>query len=264
MNLRPDEAELVRRLISGESTPGLPPPDPSAEIALLLRLNEEAPPLGAHVFRVVCMLGGDANKLINASLRERKKLRVQLGKTRLGNGEGPAVPEIVYAPTLNEYNALDPWKKGELCDAVDAEINTLRGTWPMWSCGSIDRAVERPGKKVRCVDCKGDGNVVRKRKAGPVRVQCTTCEGSGKAPAPPQMVREGGRRRAVVITRESSVRPDEIAADPIGGKIPLDRLVQAGVLRGDSPQWLVRYCDWKAVSPGEGRVVVDVYEILSC
>lgn len=261
MNLRPSEVAVVRRLIAGEDSLGAAPPDPGAELGLLLRLNEEAPPLGEHVFRLVCMLGGDANKLINASLRERKKLRTQLGKARLGNGEGPAVPKLVCAPTLNEYNALDPWKKGHVCDALDAEIARLRAEWPSWSCGSVDRAVERPDKKVRCSDCKGEGNVVRKRKAGPVRVECPACNGSGKAPAPPMTVREGGRRRAVVITRESSVRPDEIAVDAIGGKIPLDRLVHAGVLRGDSPQWLVRYCDWKSVAPGEGRVVIDVYEI---
>lgn len=264
MNLRPSEAEIVRRLIAGESTPGAASPDPGAEIALLLRLNAEAPPLGAHVFQLVCILGSDANKLINASLRDRKKLRTQLGKTRLGNGEGPKVPKLVSAPTMNEYAALDPWKKGDVCDAMDAAINDLRTEWPMWSCGSTDRPVERPDKKTRCPDCKGAGSVMRKRKAGIVRVECSACGGSGKVPAPPQMVREGGRRRAVVITRESSVRPDEESLDAhLGGKIPIDRLVQAGVLRGDNHTWLVRYGQWKEAPPGAGRVVVDVYEILS-
>lgn len=264
MNLTPTEAGIVRRLLSGD-VPGAHPPDAVAEFTFLLRLNEEAPPLGDHVFRLECVLGTDAAKEIAANTKERKKLREALGKTRLGKGEGPARVVPRAAPTLNEYNAMDPWRKEALRAAFDKEIENLKARWPAWSCGATERSVPRPGKSKKCPTCKGQQAITRKRKEGLVRVPCEDCAATGKVGADPQIVREGGRRRVVVVTRESSVRPDELSIDAhLGGKIPLDRIVQAGVLRGDSHKWLVRYGTWKEAPPGEGRVVIDVYEIGAC
>lgn len=223
MNLRPFEADLIRGILAPAGTA---PRDLFAELGFLVRVSEEAPPLGERVFQIVCKLGNDARKEMEVVHKARKALREQLGKKRLAPGEGPAKVKPIYAPTLNEYNALDKWKKGELCDAIDLEIDRLKKDWPMWSCGCIDRMMITPKSK-------------------------------GKE----KLVRNGGRKRIVVVTRESSVRPDELALDSIGGKIPLDRLVHAGVLRGDTITWLARYCDWKPASPGEGKVTIDVHEV---
>lgn len=228
MKLRPIEADIVRRLLAGEGTPGAAPVNVFADAAFLDRLREEAPHLGEKVFHIECMLGGDARKITAKVTKERKDLREQLGKVRLGKGEGPKKPKLLSAPTLNEYNALEPWKKGEVCDALDEAIGKLKVDWPRWHCGMTNR---------------------------------TVLGTRGKAAGKAKVVKEGGRRRAVVLTRESSVRPDEMSADVLGGKCPIDRLVQAEVLRGDSPQWLVRYADWKQVPPEEGRVIIEVFEI---
>ena len=226
MNLRPFEADMIRRILAPAGTVQR---DAFEELGFLVRVNEEAPPLGERVFQIVCKLGNDARKEMDAVQKQRKALREQLGKKRLSPGEGPVKVRPIYAPTLNEYNALDKWKKGELCDAIDMEIDRLKKDWAGWSCGCIDRSL--PGKK----GTKQEGKT--------------------------RIVRDGGRRRIVVVTRESSVRPDELALDSIGGKIPLDRLVHAGVLRGDTSTWLARYCDWKTAAPGEGKVTIDVHEV---
>lgn len=263
MNLRPFEACIIRRLLAGEGAFGTAPADPMADLEFFTRLNEEAPPIGAHVFRLVCKLGGDATKEMAANQRQRKKLRTELKVARLPAHTGPERAKPVYAPTMNEYAVLDKWKKGECCDALDREIADLRKAWPEWSCGSTDLMVApKAGKTVKCKPCKGSGGIDRKRKNGPsVRTPCADCGGTGRAGAPPTPTREGGRKRIVFVTRESSKRPDELALDTIGGKAPLDRLVQAGVLRGDTSEWLARYCDWKPAAPGEGKVTIDVYEV---
>jgi hypothetical protein len=67
-------------------------------------------------------------------------------------------------------------------------------------------------------------------------------------------------RRRIVVTRYSSRQPDEIACDIIGGKIPIDRLVKAGVLAGDSAKWLEREARWVRCKPGEGKLVVEIFE----
>ena len=71
-----------------------------------------------------------------------------------------------------------------------------------------------------------------------------------------------GRRRGVVVSRHSSARPDEVSVDALGGKIPLDRLVRGEVLAGDSPKHLVREAVWVKAKPGEGKLVVDVHELV--
>jgi hypothetical protein len=256
MNLMPHEAGIVRQLLHGTT-----PPNAIDVFTLLIRLDAEAPPLGEHVFQLVCKLGTDASKEIAENTKARKALREQLGKSRLDKGEGPAKVVPLAAPTLNEYNAMDPWRKEALRKATDKEIEEVKKLWPAWSCGVIERTVDKPGKVSRCKACRGKTIITRKRKEGSVNVTCPTCAGTGKTKGGTQVIRDGGRQRIVVVTRESSTRPDELALDSIGGKIPIDRLVQAGVLRGDSLRWLIRYGTWKESPPGEGRVVVDVYEL---
>lgn len=252
MSLSPDEAALVQRHLQDESGE-----DSFAILALKTRLTHEAPPLGAHVFSLVCELGTDAAKKVAANTKARKKMRETLGVTRLAKGEGPEKIVPLAAPTMNEYNALDPWRKEALRAAYDAEIETLKKEWPSWWCGATDTTVPRPDKQVTCRKCKGTG-----KGSPPKNKPCRECEGTGKKGAPPLVQREGGRRRVVVVTRVSSVRPDELSLDAhLGGKIPIDRLVQAGVLRGDSDKWLARYGVWQQASPGEGKVIIDVYEI---
>lgn len=69
------------------------------------------------------------------------------------------------------------------------------------------------------------------------------------------------RPRAVRVTRFSSSMPDEIGVDVIGGKIPIDRLVEAGILQGDKAEDLQREPAWKRAAPGEGSLLVQVYEL---
>ena len=219
MNILPGEAAIVRHLLTGQGEP------PSlAELAEFEeRLDEEAPQLGQHVFRLVCMLGTEARALQAQNQKERKAMREQLGKKALPKGVGPAKVNPVFAPSLNEWNSLNPWQKTALRDATDKAIADAKDGWPHWPCGSVFRTV------------------MEKKEA--------------------RVVQEGGRKRAVVITRESSVRPDELSVDVLGGKCPVDRLVHAGVLRGDTARWLVRYCNWRPAARGDGRVIVDVYEV---
>ena len=41
-----------------------------------------------------------------------------------------------------------------------------------------------------------------------------------------------------------------------------DRLVQAGILRGDSHDDIQREAFWKSAPPGKGCVVIDVFELI--
>ena len=59
----------------------------------------------------------------------------------------------------------------------------------------------------------------------------------------------------------SSRRIDDVSVDVVGGKIPVDRLVQAEILVGDSAKWLEREAAWEPCEPGEGRVIVEVYDL---
>lgn len=68
-------------------------------------------------------------------------------------------------------------------------------------------------------------------------------------------------RRLVRCTRHSSAAPDEIGVDIIGGKLPLDRLVQANVLRDDNAKWCAREASWLKAPPKKGLVVIEVYDL---
>jgi hypothetical protein len=69
-------------------------------------------------------------------------------------------------------------------------------------------------------------------------------------------------RRAVRVVRYSSAQPDEITVDVLGGKIAVDRLVQAGILAGDAAKDLEREAAWIQAPPGHGRLTVEVFELL--
>jgi hypothetical protein len=70
------------------------------------------------------------------------------------------------------------------------------------------------------------------------------------------------RRRGVRATRASTQILDELTVDVIGGKAPIDRLVQAGVLAGDTRELLARDAVWVVAPPGSGYFLVEVYELL--
>lgn len=70
------------------------------------------------------------------------------------------------------------------------------------------------------------------------------------------------RRRGVRVTRASQRTPDEISVDVIGGKMPIDRLVQASILAGDQRQHLEREPVWKLAKAGRGSFTVEVFEIV--
>jgi hypothetical protein len=76
----------------------------------------------------------------------------------------------------------------------------------------------------------------------------------------------GARRaRAVKVVRHSTNEPDEPeSADAIGGKIPLDALVRAGVLAGDTRALLQREAAWVKAARGDGFLTVEVFELEAC
>jgi hypothetical protein len=128
-------------------------------------------------------------------------------------------------PTMNAYGSMPKWKRSLVYKALDSRISAslLSGRWPRKS------AVKAATHKLS----------VKKKK-----VITTVTK---------------GERRAVVVTRHSSRRPDEMSVDVIGGKVPIDRLVQAQVLAGDSRKWLERVAQWEPAKPGEGKLVIEVF-----
>jgi hypothetical protein len=73
--------------------------------------------------------------------------------------------------------------------------------------------------------------------------------------------RHEGRARAVRVTRYSSSELDEATVDCAGGKVPVDRLVRAGILRGDAPNDLAREARWNKWKPGQGCVFLEVFAL---
>ena len=134
---------------------------------------------------------------------------------------------LELAPTLNQYANMKSWQRAKIRTAVDGKVTASKSRWGSWHMG-VRRDV-----KAKIVDGK-----IRKR-----------------------TIVTGGRRRLVVLTRETSRRVDELGVDILGGKIPVDRLVQARVLHGDSAKWLAREAIHVPAYPKQGRVVVEVYEL---
>lgn len=131
--------------------------------------------------------------------------------------------DVELAPTMNQYASMPGWKRAIARKTVDQRIAAARFVWARWSA---DKKVDR-----RIVGGKLREKVV------------------------------GGKRRLVVVTRRSSRRVDESSVDVMGGKLPIDRLVLAGVLAGDSAKWLERRARWEPAPTGQGEVVIEVFEL---
>jgi hypothetical protein len=143
-------------------------------------------------------------------------------KDRKARGE--KAPMGLFAPTLNEYGSLETWQRHKLSQALDGAIFIEKLKWPCPLAGfKTERSIV-------------DGRLVSMRK--------------------------GGRKRLVVVTRRSAHRVDEVTADVLGGKMPIDRLVHAGVLVGDAQNCIVREAHWEKLGADEtAHVVVEVYEL---
>ncbi len=134
---------------------------------------------------------------------------------------------------MNEYAHMKRYAHlmKRLNREVDTAIMFAKSTWPRWKMA--DLVVTREHRIVK----------------GKIKVKER---------------RTGGRRRLVVVHRFSSREPDEISCDAgCGGKLPIDRLVQAEVLVDDNRQWLEREARWSMAPPGKGRVVLSVHELVS-
>jgi len=136
--------------------------------------------------------------------------------------EMPAPPKL-WTPTMNEYKGIRSYEVTKVKTAIDEAILRAKALYPRWSCGVTESARLERGK--------------------------------------PVVRRHGGRRRLVVVERESKRPPDELSTDAIGGKVPIDRLVVAGILRDDNAEWCLRLPKWTPVPKGAGRVIVSVYEL---
>ena len=131
---------------------------------------------------------------------------------------------LAWAPTMNELNGLVGWQKAQLREAIDWKITEARHRYP-----SADMGIKRlAGKKGRI------GRLIERGNARP---------------------------RIVHVKRESSRKPDEVSADVIGGKVPIDRLRHAGILFDDSEKWCIREAHWQQVPPDRGRVIIEVFEL---
>jgi hypothetical protein len=130
---------------------------------------------------------------------------------------------------MNVYSALKSrkWELGNLNDQVDGMIMQAKGRWHSWKM--------------------------------PMTITHTMVQ--GKRGPRVKAIRNGGRRRLVRCIRHSSHQPDEITVDVIGGKLPVDRMVLAEILRDDNRTWCEREAHWIKAAPKQGRVVLEVFEL---
>lgn len=138
--------------------------------------------------------------------------------------------DAAHAPTLNEYANMPSWKRARLRTEVDGMILAALPSYPRARM-RLHRRVET--KWVRT-------------KAGGKRLSRRTIVANGEP-------------RDVLVTRFSSRQPDETSCDVLGGKLPIDRLVHADILRGDSPSWITRAGAWAPAPPGATRVRIEVF-----
>jgi hypothetical protein len=75
-------------------------------------------------------------------------------------------------------------------------------------------------------------------------------------------IQDSPRARAVRVTRFSHAQPDELGVDAIGGKVPIDRMVLAGILAGDTRKVLDREALWLYAPKNEGSLLIEVFELL--
>lgn len=153
-------------------------------------------------------------------------------------GDDPELGALVFShtfalgeltATMNEYASMPRWRRAKVRKWMDDVILVQRQRWPNALMG-VRRTT--------------DGSIVN----GRLRRRTTTT---------------GGRRRALRVTRHSMVRVDEVSIDTCGGKFVTDRLVQAGILRGDTLKWLHRIATWEPAPPSKGKLVVEVFELAS-
>lgn len=223
-----EEAIIVQTALN-VAWPNMPQGQCLAAKKLLDKIGKTIITLGERVFSLELPLWSEVNKEANKVRQERKAMRETMGVKRLAKGQGPEVPHRAAAPTLNEWNGMETHLKTILRADIDELIAKEKSKWPRCNMGVTERGVTH---KV-----KGETKI--------------------------KVVREGGRRRVLRLTRYSSVRPDELSLDCAGAKCPTDRLVHAGILRDDNEEWLHRdKVEWIKVPRGEGRVVIDVYEIV--
>jgi hypothetical protein len=78
---------------------------------------------------------------------------------------------------------------------------------------------------------------------------------------PLAVIQDEPRPRAVRVTRCSSKQPDEMGVDVLGGKVPVDRMVQAGILAGDTVKLLQREARWQQAPKEEGLLLIEVFEL---
>lgn len=140
---------------------------------------------------------------------------------------------LELAPTLNvyarrEFHSLKPELRKRILDAFFIEQHS--GRYPNARASYSERAVMK-----------------RNRRGIPMPVTERVGE---------------GLPREVVLTRHSSREPDELSVDAIGGKLPVDCLVRAGILVDDNREWCVRTPDWKKAREKDGFVTIEVYETL--
>jgi hypothetical protein len=133
---------------------------------------------------------------------------------------------LELAPVLNRYSTMSVKKRCSIRRNIDSLVMKAKKNWPAWHMG-----VKRITK----------GKIAK----GKLRT-CTEVS--------------GGRKRTAVVTRYSSRCPDELSVDIIGGKMAIDRLVTADVLRDDSTTWLTRYANWRSAPPKAGKLVVEIFE----
>jgi hypothetical protein len=151
--------------------------------------------------------------------------------------EGKKPFQLNLAPSMNVYAGLDPWVLEKARVEIDRRIELAKSCFPRWSCGAL---VERP-------------MVPQKRRATAIREARTVVV--------EKLVVTGGRRRIVEFTRHSTQDVDEPAIDILGGKLLIDRLVWAGIIRGDSGEDIVRRGRWVKAPPKQGFVKLVVYEM---
>lgn len=168
-------------------------------------------------------------------LRDRLRPEAKLGdlildfQLAIGSKETKKIrkgyPAQPWAPTLNEYAALRPWQCRQLRDAIDGclLVATSKARLSALSMGIL-RAPSKGGK-----------------------LGALLSAGSS-------------RKRIVVVTRRSSAAMDEISADTIGGKMPIDRLVHWGILREDSERWCERRVRFEKCKRGRELVLIQVHE----
>ncbi len=78
---------------------------------------------------------------------------------------------------------------------------------------------------------------------------------------PAALLNGAQRKRWARVTRFSTQRMDDVSVDVIGGKMPIDTLVRAGILADDSGELLHRDPLWRKTAKGNTHVLIEVYEL---